>query len=265
MGILKLKSTPHLETGAAVPQHVAIIMDGNGRWARARGLPRAAGHKRGVETVRKLVRDAGELGIKYLTLYSFSSENWQRPVQEVNELMGLLKRFIRRDLASLHEQGARVVVIGNRDNLDQEIVDLILKAEKLTKDNTAITLVVAFNYGSKWEVAGAARKIAEAVQRGELRAEQIDPETFNNYLDTAGIPEPDLLIRTGGEQRLSNFLLWQCAYTEFVFVKQPWPDFNRDLLMKAIEEFQSRTRRYGGLTESNASSSAKLPAAGSRG
>ncbi len=235
-------------TGIPVPRHVAIIMDGNGRWAGARGLPRVAGHKRGVETVRQVVRDASELGIEYLTLFSFSSENWQRPVAEVKELMGLLKRFIRRDLANLHEQGVRVRVIGSRNNLDNEIIELIANAESLTENNKGITLIVAFNYGSKQEIAMAARKLVEAVQRGELTPDQINPETFNFYLDTAEFPEPDLLIRTSGEQRLSNFLLWQCAYTEFVFVPSPWPDFNKDLLISAIEEFQNRNRRFGGVS-----------------
>ncbi len=235
-------------THGSVPRHVAIIMDGNGRWAGARGLPRVAGHKRGVETVRQVVRDASELGIEYLTLFSFSSENWQRPVAEVNELMGLLKRFIRRDLANLHEQGVRVRVIGSRNNLDTEIIELIAKAESLTENNSGITLIVAFNYGSKQEITDAARRIVEAVQRGELKPEQISPETFNLYLDTAEFPEPDLLIRTSGEQRLSNFLLWQCAYTEFVFVPNPWPDFNKDLLISAIEEYQNRNRRFGGVS-----------------
>lgn len=247
-----------------MPRHVAIIMDGNGRWARARGLPRVAGHKRGVETVRQIVRDAGDMGIEYLTLFSFSSENWQRPIEEVNELMGLMKRFIRRDLASLHEQGVRVRIIGGRDNLDNDVVELIDKAQDLTRDNTGITLVVAFNYGSKQEIAEAVRQVAMAVQRGEVTPEQINPEMFNRYLYTADIPEPDLLIRTSGEQRLSNFLLWQCAYTEFVFVSQPWPDFNKAILVSAIEEFQNRNRRFGGLAPLDNASTANLPAAGRR-
>jgi len=239
-------------------------MDGNGRWAHARGLPRVAGHKRGVEAVRQVVRDAGELGIQYLTLYSFSSENWQRPAEEVNELMGLLKRFIRRDLASLHEQGVRIRIIGGNENLDNEVIELIAKAQSLTQNNTGTTLIVAFNYGSKQEIADAVHKIAIAVRSGELAPEQITPEIINSYLYTADIPEPDLLIRTSGEQRLSNFLLWQCAYTEFVFVSQPWPDFNKDLLVSAIAEFQNRNRRFGGLTELENMETAKLPAAGRR-
>jgi len=239
-------------------------MDGNGRWAHARGLPRVAGHKRGVETVRQVVRDAGELGIQYLTLYSFSSENWQRPAEEVNELMGLLKRFIRRDLASLHEQNVRIRIIGGSANLDNEVIELIAKAQNLTENNTGTTLIVAFNYGSKQEIADAVCKIAIAVQNGELAPEQICPEIINRYLYTADIPEPDLLIRTSGEQRLSNFLLWQCAYTEFVFVTQPWPDFNKELLLSAIAEFQNRNRRFGGLTALENLQTAKLPAAGRR-
>ncbi len=255
---MTLNGKQHSDSDLPVPRHVAIIMDGNGRWAKARGLPRVAGHKRGVETVRQVVRDAAELGIEYLTLFSFSSENWQRPADEVNELMGLLKRFIRRDLASLHEQGVRVRVIGGRDNLDNEIIELISKAQSLTENNEGITLIVAFNYGSKQEIAEAVRKVAEAVQVGELSPEQITPETFNSYLYTAEFPEPDLLIRTSGEQRLSNFLLWQCAYTEFVFVTQPWPDFSKDLLVSAIEEFHNRNRRFGGLSSLEDASTAKL-------
>ncbi len=255
---MTLNGKQHSDTDLPVPRHVAIIMDGNGRWARARGLPRVAGHKRGVETVRQVVRDAAELGIEYLTLFSFSSENWQRPADEVNELMGLLKRFIRRDLASLHEQGVRVRVIGGRDNLDNEIIELISKAQSLTENNQGITLIVAFNYGSKQEITDAVRKITEAVQNGDLTPEQITPEVFNSYLYTAEFPEPDLLIRTSGEQRLSNFLLWQCAYTEFVFVTQPWPDFSKDLLVSAIEEFHSRNRRFGGLSSLEDAATAKL-------
>lgn len=231
-----------------VPRHIAIIMDGNGRWANARGLPRIAGHKRGVESVRQLVRDAAELGVDYLTLFSFSSENWQRPAQEISDLMALLKRFIRRDLANLHKQGVCIRVIGSREGLDTEVVELIAKAEEVTRDNKVITLVIAFNYGSRWEIANAARRMAQAVQRGELTPDQITPDTLDTFLETAGIPEPDLLIRTSGEQRLSNFLLWQCAYTEFVFVPQAWPEFNKELLVSAIENFQNRNRRYGGLS-----------------
>lgn len=231
-----------------VPRHIAIIMDGNGRWANARGLPRVAGHKRGVETVRQLVRDAVDLRVEYLTLFSFSSENWRRPAKEVSDLMRLLKGFIRRDLASLHERGVRIRVIGSREGLDNELIELISNAESLTAENQSITLVIAFNYGSKWEIAMAARRMAEAVQKGELTLDQIGPETLDDYLDTAGIPEPDLLIRTSGEQRLSNFLLWQCAYTEFVFVPQAWPDFNKEILVGAIESFQNRNRRFGGLS-----------------
>ncbi len=258
---MKSDAKQHYGTDLPVPRHVAIIMDGNGRWASARGLPRVAGHKRGVETVRQVVRDASELGIEYLTLFSFSSENWQRPAKEVNELMGLMKRFIRRDLANLHEQGVRVRVVGSRDHLDTEVLELIAKAQDLTKDNTGITLVVAFNYGSKQEIADAACKVAQAVQRGELTPEHITPEVFNSYLYTADIPEPDLLIRTSGEQRLSNFLLWQCAYTEFIFVSQPWPDFNKELLLSAIEEFHHRNRRFGGLAALKNTVAEKLSAA----
>ena len=264
MEIFKHNDEQHSSETLSVPRHIAIIMDGNGRWANARRLPRLAGHKRGVETVRQTVKDACDIGLKYLTLYSFSSENWQRPTQEVNDLMGLLKLFIRRDLANLHKQGIRVVVVGSQDHLDDEIIELIAKAEETTAKNTGLNLVVAFNYGSKQEIADAARKIAEAVQNGELAPAQITPDVFDIFLYTSGIPEPDLLIRTSGEQRLSNFLLWQCAYTEFVFVEQPWPEFNKELLISAIKEYQSRNRRFGALKNEDESTIGKFSTANRR-
>src|SRR5665647_1039516 len=230
----------------ALPRHIAIIMDGNGRWASERGLPRVVGHRNGVEAVRRTVRAAIELGIPYLTLYSFSSENWSRPTDEIDDLMGLMKRFIRRDLAKLHHSGVKIRVIGERANVESELMTLIDEAVELTRDNTAITLIIAFNYGARAEIAKAARALAEKVAAGTLRPEQITVDTLGGALDTAGIPDPDLLVRTSGEMRVSNFLLWQCAYTEFVFLDAYWPDFGRELLEEAIARYRERERRFGG-------------------
>jgi undecaprenyl diphosphate synthase len=229
------------------PRHVAIIMDGNGRWAQRRGLPRSAGHRMGVEAVRRTVRAAIEIGLQYLTIFSFSSENWARPASEIDDLMGLMKRFIRRDLAELHENNVRVRVIGERDGVDAELLGLIDEAVALTSGNTALDLVIAFNYGSRAEIARAARRLAERVAEGEIRAGDITPEALSAALDTQGVPDPDLLIRTSGELRLSNFLLWQSAYTEFVFMEACWPDFGRELLQQAVDEFRRRDRRFGGV------------------
>ncbi|MBL8893311.1 MAG: isoprenyl transferase [Rhizobiales bacterium] len=237
---------------ALPPKHVAIIMDGNGRWANARGLPRTAGHKQGVEALRGAVRAASELGIQYLTIYSFSSENWARPRSEVLFLLDLLRRFILQDVAELHRANVRIRVIGAREGLDSDIVALLEHSERLTEDNTGLTLVVAFNYGSRQEIARAARDIANAVKAGLLEPEAVTPELFGAHLDTVGIPDPDLLIRTSGEQRISNYLLWQCAYTEFVFVAEHWPDFTRETFEQAIAEFRRRERRFGGLAAQTA-------------
>lgn len=231
----------------SVPRHVAIIMDGNGRWAEQRGLPRTEGHRRGVGSVRACVRAAAELGIRYLTLYAFSSENWGRPENEVRELMGLLKRFIRRDLAELHEENVRLRVIGSEDHAESEIAQLIRDAAHLTRNNTGLTLTVAFNYGARDEIVRAARALAVKAREGEIDPAAIDVSQFSGHLDTAGLPEPDLLIRTGGEQRISNFLLWQCAYTEFVFCHAFWPEFTKEMLAAAVAEYQHRERRFGGL------------------
>jgi undecaprenyl diphosphate synthase len=235
------------EASTQVPRHIAIIMDGNGRWAQQRGLPRSAGHRGGVEAVRRTVRAAKELGIQYLTLFSFSSENWTRPADEIDDLMGLMKRFIRRDLTDLHRNGVRISVIGAREGVDPELIGLIDEAVKLTSANTALNLVIAFNYGSRAEIAAAARRLAECALRGTIRLEEITPETLAGMLDTQGVPDPDLLIRTSGELRLSNFLLWQSAYTEFVFLDACWPEFGRELLEQAIGEFRKRDRRFGGV------------------
>jgi undecaprenyl diphosphate synthase len=238
---------------ATVPRHVAIIMDGNGRWARARGLPRTMGHKKGVEAVREVVRTAGDIGIEYLTLFAFSSENWRRPEAEVSDLMGLLKAFIRRDLADLHRENVRIRVIGDRENLRSDILPLLLEAEETTRNNTALTLVIAFNYGSRDEMARAMRQIAAKVRAGLIEPAAITPELIDAHLDTAGMPDPDLIIRTSGEERLSNFLLWQAAYSEMVFVPEFWPDFDRDLFLSTIETYAARERRFGGLSAISAS------------
>lgn len=240
---------PEIETsGRQALNHVAIIMDGNGRWAKSRGLPRTLGHREGVEAVRRTVRAAMELEIPYLTIYSFSSENWSRPVEEVNDLMGLMKRFIRRDLAELHQAGVRIVTIGERDGVEAELMTLIDEGCELTKNNTELTLVIAFNYGARFEIVKAARQLASDVAAGKIKPEDIDPASFESALQTKGIPDPDLLIRTSGEMRLSNFLLWQAAYSEFVFLDACWPDFGKAMLEQAIDQYRSRDRRYGGLS-----------------
>jgi undecaprenyl diphosphate synthase len=231
----------------AVPRHVAIIMDGNGRWAAARGLPRAEGHRRGVEALRRTIRAAGEIGIAVITIFSFSAENWSRPASEIGELMGLLRRFIRNDLAELHKSNVRVRIIGERDGLDPDIGRLLVEAEELTRDNDGLTLVVAFNYGARQELMRAARRIAEAAAAGRLSPADVTVDTVAGFLDAPDLPDPDLIIRTSGEQRLSNFLLWQSAYSELVFVPAYWPDFDRAALEGAIREYQQRERRFGGL------------------
>ena len=220
-------------------------MDGNGRWAKARGLPRVAGHQRGADTVRKVVEAGREAGIGYLTLYAFSSENWKRPASEVDDLMGLLRLYLRRELRELHRNNVRVRFIGNWSVLANDIVDLIEEAQSTTRDNTGLTFIIAVNYGSQNEILKAARELAEAVKRGDLSADEIDEERFRQNLDTRDFPDPDLIIRTSGEQRLSNFLLWQAAYSELVFMDLLWPDFNKDSLREAIDEFHRRERRYG--------------------
>ena len=229
------------------PRHVAIIMDGNGRWAAARRLPRQEGHRRGVEALRRTVRAAGELRIHYLTIFSFSSENWSRPASEITELMTLLRRFVRNDLAELHSNQVRVRIIGERNGLNDDISHLLIEAEELTRNNTGLQLIVAFNYGARQEIARAARRAADAVAQGKMKAETINAETFAQFLDAPDVPDPDLIIRTSGEQRLSNFLLWQSAYSELVFVPAYWPDFDRAALEAAILEYRRRERRFGGL------------------
>ena len=233
----------------AVPRHIAIIMDGNGRWAKARGLPRNLGHRQGVDAVREVVRGCRSLGIRYLTLYAFSSENWKRPQSEVSGLMDLLRLYIRRELRELANGGVRIRVIGDRGKLDADIIDLITDAEAQTRDNTVLTLVIALSYGGQDEIVAACRRIAEQVAAGQLRPDQVDAAAVAGQLQTVGIPDPDLVIRTSGEQRLSNFLLWQSAYSELIFVDKLWPDFGQPDLAAAVTEFQRRERRYGGTGE----------------
>ncbi len=227
-------------------------MDGNGRWARARGLPRIAGHRAGGEAVRRTVAAASELGIPYLTLYGFSSENWRRPVREVADLMALLRHYLEREIASLDENGIRLRVIGERDRFAPDIVGLIERAEALTRDNAGVTLTIALSYGGRAEIVGAVRAIAAEAARGSLSPAAITEEVVACHLLTADLPDPDLLLRTSGEQRISNFLLWQCAYAEFVFTKTLWPDFSKADLDAAVEEYSRRERRYGSFAETGA-------------
>ncbi len=226
------------------PAHVAIIMDGNGRWAKARGLPRTAGHERGVEALRRTVEAAGDLGIRYLTVFSFSTENWRRPAAEVNTLFALLKAYVQRDLASLKQDGVRVRVIGQRAGLPPDIAELVDRAESETAANSKFHLTIAFNYGSRNEILRAATAYARALAAGEVTGDLTD-EAFEAYLDTRDLPDPDLLIRTSGEYRISNFLLWQAAYAELLFVDVQWPDFNRVHLESAISRYHERERRFG--------------------
>ena len=230
-----------------LPKHVAIIMDGNGRWARNRFLPREAGHVKGIAAVRKVVRAARELGLQYLTLYTFSTENWRRPESEVRHLMGLFRRYCRADIQKLHAHNVRVRFIGARTGIDSDIAGLIEGAESLTAKNTVLNLAFAFNYGSREELAEAVRRLAREAAAGRLDPERITPELLGNSLQSAGIPDTDLLIRSGGERRLSNFLLWQTAYAELVFTDKLWPDFGAADLEAALAEFARRERRFGGI------------------
>ena len=228
-----------------LPRHVAIIMDGNGRWAQARGLPRIAGHRQGADAVRRTLIAAGELGIPYLTLFGFSSENWKRPQDEIESLMGLLRHYLRSEIAELHRHGVRLRIIGERDRLAGDIAGMIRNAEILTCDNDRMNLTIALSYGGRAEIVAAARAIAAEVMAGKLALDRIDEAAIARHLFTSELPEPDLLIRTSGEQRISNFLLWQCAYAELVFTKTMWPDFGRADLEQAVADFGGRERRYG--------------------
>jgi undecaprenyl diphosphate synthase len=239
----------HAETGFSgpLPRHIGIIMDGNGRWAHAHGLPRGEGHRRGVEALRGAVRYAVRRGIRYLTLFSFSSENWSRPDDEIQGLFNLVRIFIRSDLADLNRNSVRVRVIGARDAIPVDIRGLIEEAEATTSGNRGLQLIVAFNYGSRDEIVRAAQHLAERAVRGELSPSDIDHAAFEAALDTVGIPDPDLIIRTSGEQRISNFLLWQGAYAELIFLPVLWPEFGEAEFEQALDEYASRERRYGGV------------------
>jgi len=232
---------------ARVPRHVAIIMDGNGRWAKARGLPRAAGHRQGAEAARKVLHAAGEAGVECLTLYAFSSENWRRPETEISDLMGLLRLYIARELDSLHREGVRVKVLGDHRAFSPETARMVDAAVARTAANRRMTLAVALNYGARGEMVNAVRSLAERAASGALLAENIDEALIDASLDTADLPPLDLLIRTSGERRLSNFLLWQAAYAELLFVDTLWPDFDGAALRAALDDFAARERRYGGL------------------
>ncbi|WP_291842539.1 isoprenyl transferase [Maricaulis sp.] len=229
------------------PCHAAIIMDGNGRWAKARGRPRSFGHKRGVETVRRIVEDAGALGVRYLTLFSFSTENWSRPADEVGALFELLRHYVEADLEGLAKRGVRIRIVGRRDNLGPDLVAIIDRAERRTRDNTEFHLTIAFNYGGRDEILRMCQAIAREAAAGRLDPETLDETVLGAHLDTVGLPDVDLLIRTSGEQRISNFLLWQAAYAELVFLDVLWPDFSRQDLARAIDVYRQRSRRYGGV------------------
>ena len=229
----------------SVPPHIAIIMDGNGRWARARGLPRTAGHKKGAQAVQRTLEAAIDLGVQYLTLFGFSSENWNRPEGEVFDLMGLLRRYLQSETAELHCKNIRIRVIGDRSRFSEDIVALIKGAEEMTAENDGLNLTAALSYGGRQDIATAARAIAEKVAAGELDPATIDEDALGQHLWTHDLPDPDLLIRTSNEQRISNFLLWQCAYTELVFTDLLWPEFGREGLEQAIAEYNRRDRRFG--------------------
>ena len=235
-----------LRDALAPPNHVAIIMDGNGRWALKNALPRSAGHRKGAETVRMAVEFCCELGIPYLTLFAFSSENWKRPKSEVQTLMGLLRFYLQDEIEKLSESGVRLTVIGDRSGLENDIQELISSAEARTKDNNKLNLMMALNYGGRQDILNAVQSLATDINSGKIDLDDLDEVRFGRYLETSEVPDPDLLIRTSGERRISNFLLWQCAYSEFVFVDTLWPDFDQNEFSLAIKEFHQRDRRYGG-------------------
>lgn len=237
------------ETDRNIPQHVAIIMDGNGRWAKKRGLPRTAGHYQGAKVVEQILEDADHMGIRYLTVYAFSTENWSRPQAEVKTLMNLLRTYMKTSLAKCAKNNVRIRVIGDKTILDADLQEAIRNLEQDTRNNTGISFQIAINYGGRDELRRAAAQIARQVQDGLLRPEEITEETISDHLDTAGIPDPDLLIRTSGEERISNFLIWQCAYTEYYFTDVTWPDFNKEELERAVEAYRHRERRMGGLMQ----------------
>lgn len=230
-----------------IPAHIGVIMDGNGRWAKARGKPRTEGHVAGVKALRTMVENCINYGVGYLTVFSFSSENWTRPKDEISFIFGLLRRFVASDLEKLHRNNVRVKIIGSREGLDDSLRRLIAEVEATTAMNTGLKLQVAFNYGGKAEIAEAVRRIASLVAAGRLKPEDITEDTIGRSLYTAGMPDPDIIIRTSGEQRVSNFLLWQSAYSEFVFVEENWPDFDEAAFVPVLEDYSGRERRYGGV------------------
>ena len=231
------------------PGHVAIVMDGNGRWATSRGLSRTEGHRKGAEMARQIVETAKDLGIAYLTLFAFSSENWNRPADEVSELMNLLRYYLKKETAELHKSGARILIIGDRERLPKDIVKLIENAETLTHANQKITVVLALSYGGRQDILYAAKELARQAKTGEIDLDKIDENAFSQFLMTKGIPDPDLMIRTSGESRISNFLMWQLAYAELYFTEALWPDFSKQEMEKAVAFFSSRDRRYGGISQ----------------
>ena len=232
-----------------IPAHIAIILDGNGRWAKAKGMPRNYGHAQGSENVERICEEAYRMGVKYLTVYAFSTENWNRPKDEVDALMKLLRNYMKTCLKTAAKNDMKVRVIGDKTGLDEDIRNRIAELEEATKDNGGLNFQIALNYGSRDEIVRAVRKVSEDVKEGKVKPEDIDEKMFETYLDTHGIPDPDLMIRTSGELRLSNYLLWQLAYTEFYFTDIPWPDFTKEELSKAIEQYNRRDRRYGGVKE----------------
>lgn len=238
-----------MDNGLKMPKHVAIILDGNGRWAKAKGMPRNYGHVQGAKTVEVICEEAYKMGIQYLTVYAFSTENWNRPKDEVDALMGLLRNYMKNCLKTAEKNRMCVRVLGDKSKLDDDIRARIQELEEATKDNDGLHFQIAINYGGRDELVRATRRMAEQIVSGELKPEMIDETCLNDFLDTAGIPDPDLLIRTCNEQRISNFLLWQLAYTEFYFTPIPWPDFSKEELIKAVEAYNHRDRRYGGLKE----------------
>ena len=241
-------STKELDTDN-IPNHIAIIMDGNGRWAKAKGLPRIAGHKEGINSVRDITRICGEIGVNYLTLYTFSTENWNRPKKEVNALMSLLLSTIKKEVRELHKNNVKFSTIGDLSFLPKNTENGLKEGMALTKNNTGLNLILALNYGSRQEIIDSVIKIANKVKSGEIDSDDIDETLFSSYLYTTNYPDPDLLIRTSGELRISNFLLWQCAYTEMYLTNTYWPSFREDELFKAIQDFQNRERRYGKISE----------------
>ena len=238
-----------METGRKIPQHIAIILDGNGRWAKAKGMPRNYGHAQGSKNVERICEEAWRMGIKYLTVYAFSTENWNRPEGEVEALMKLLESYLKNCIKTADKNNMRVRVIGDTTRLSERFQERIRELEAASAKNDGLNLQIAINYGSRDEMTRAMRRMSEDVAAGKRKPEEITESVFEEYLDTAGIPDPDLLIRTSGELRLSNFLLWQLAYSEFYFTDVPWPDFHKEELERAIEAYNKRDRRFGGLTD----------------